>query len=106
MDESRDFYMKIHHYGGQLTLAACDREILGKKLKQGKVTVVINPGFYGGDLVEGSTVLDMLGKVSNANLFGNRIVELASNAGWVDPGGIMIIEDIKHVQIYDVREKG
>lgn len=105
MADDLEFYMKLHSYGGQLTLAACDREILGRRLSKGEMTVVINPGFYGGDLVGGGDILELLGKVTSANLFGNKIVELVSEAGLVDPGGVITIEDIKHVQIYDVRDK-
>ena len=99
------FHMKVHNYGGQLVMAVCDEGLLGRKLVKGKLTVVVNPGFYGGELVTGDVVMDMLNKVTSANFMGNECVGLLESQGKVDEGGILMIEGIKHVQIYDVRDK-
>jgi len=44
--------IKTHRAQGQVVVAMCDAELLGRKLKDGKLQITVNEGFYGGDLFD------------------------------------------------------
>jgi hypothetical protein len=96
--------MKIHAAGDQLILAACDRDLLGKTLHSEEVEFKVSEHFYGGDLVNGETFLNMIGQITSANVVGNLCVDLLIENGIVDGSSIMNIDGIKHVQIYDLSD--
>ena len=43
-------YLKIYKNGEHVLIAACDKEVLGKKLKHGNTIVEISKAFYGGNM--------------------------------------------------------
>ena len=93
-------YLKIHRYGTGLIVAACDKNILGKKLKQGKITVDISEGFYKGELASEEQVIEALANATTANLFGERAVACSIKCGFVDPECVVMIDGVPHAQIF------
>ncbi|MBN1389885.1 MAG: DUF424 family protein [Candidatus Thermoplasmatota archaeon] len=102
MNEDPSISMKLHSIQGQLILAACDRQLLGRRLNNGDVPFPISQNFYGGDTVNDDTFLNIISHVTSANIVGNHCVGLLMESGVVDPSAVMIIDDIMHVQIYSV----
>ena len=39
-------YLKVHISGSNVIAAICDKEILGKTLKEGHITVTVSEGFF------------------------------------------------------------
>ena len=91
---------KIHRKGGDAVLAACDADVLGKTLKDGEMNVTVSEGFFGTEEVSEEEFIIMLGQSSTMNLFGERTIAIAVDAGFVDDDCIMMIDKVPHVQIY------
>ncbi len=95
-------YLKIHQSGAEIIVAACDKGILGKKLKHGNVNVEISESFYKGDIASEEQVIAALVNTRTANLFGERTVACAIKCGAVDPECVVIISGVPHAQIFHI----
>jgi hypothetical protein len=79
---SKEFYMKEHVVGTTRIVGACDRELLGKILKDEEgFEVNIVEKFYGGTLVDGEELLKTIKNANSVNLVGNRIVKTVLEKG-------------------------
>ncbi|MDK2891976.1 MAG: uncharacterized protein PWQ49_368 [Methanohalophilus sp.] len=85
-----------------MVLAACDKELIGSKLKKDKICVEITESFYMGDIVSEEKLIEELKCTTNANLFGEKVIKCAIKCGMVDHGTVIIIDGVPHVQIYRV----
>lgn len=99
---SREFYMKEHTVGLTKIIGACDKELLGKTIKdETGLEVNVAEKFYGGRLVDSEELLRIIQDASSVNLIGNRIVRtvLESGLGRVDNarkiGGVMFMMIIR-----------
>jgi hypothetical protein len=92
------FAMKIHRSGGEVLLAACDKEFLGKEFREGKKRLKVSPNFYLGE--EGDE--EMLGnRIRNAtivNLVGSRCIQVAASVG-MECQEVLLIDGVPHAQI-------
>ncbi|MCC7576182.1 MAG: DUF424 family protein [Methanomethylovorans sp.] len=95
-------YMKVHSSGSNVVVAICDKEILGKTLKEGNITVTINEGFFCGEIVGAGSVEMALKNATTANLFGERCIQCAINCGVVDPKSVIFINGVPHAQIFRI----
>ncbi|MCL7411445.1 MAG: DUF424 family protein [Methanosarcinaceae archaeon] len=93
-------HLKIHKSGTSFIVAVCDKDLLGKKLKQGNTTVDISEEFYKGDIVSEEQIIEVLTNATTANLFGERAVACAIKCGFVDPECVIIINGVPHAQIF------
>ncbi|MDD2438732.1 MAG: DUF424 family protein [Methanosarcinaceae archaeon] len=95
-------YRKIYENGSNVLIAACDRELLGIKIKQGKAVVEISKEFYEGEIVSEAELIKNLENATTANLFGARTVNCALKCGLITADSVLFIEDIPHAQIFKV----
>lgn len=95
-------YLKIHKAGESVIVAVCDKELLGKNLKEGNMKVTISEDFYKGDLVSEEDLVDIITKAGNVNLFGDRSVSCAVKCGVVDPSSVKIIDGVAHAQVFRI----
>jgi len=102
MESPPSIFMRLHSAGGQLILAACDEDLLGKRLEMGELQFPVSQHFYGGDLVSDETFLKMIDQVTSANIVGNHCVDLLLEKGIVDTDSVTLIGEVKHVQIYTI----
>ncbi|WP_445476189.1 DUF424 domain-containing protein [Methanococcoides methylutens] len=93
-------YLKIHKSGSQTIVAVCDKELIGKKLKEGELVIEISEAFYKGEIASEEKIIESISNTTTANIFGSRAVQCAVDAGLVDPGCIIYIEGIPHAQLY------
>ena len=94
-----DFYLKVHRTGGEILVAACDKEILGKTLSDGDIEIKVNSSFYGLELCSKETLSQALKECSLANLLGDKVVEHAIGKGLIDKKNVCIVGGVKHAQI-------
>ena len=92
-------YVNIIRRYGQILVASCDADLLGKTLNHGKIKFEICPEFYGDSLLELEEVIKIIKKATIANLIGSNIVERAIKEGLVHPEAILLISGIPHAQI-------
>lgn len=95
-------YLKVHNSGINVVVAICDREILGKTLKEGNITVTVNEGFFCGEIVDAERVEKALRNATTANLFGERCIQCAINCGVVNPESVIYINGVPHAQVFRI----
>lgn len=95
------FCYKIHRSGGDVILAACDSDIMGKKLTGGDLQIEIREAFYGNEKI-GEEVIELFKEASIINLIGNKIVSLAIKNGYAEKSSVKKISGVSHAQIIRV----
>jgi hypothetical protein len=94
-----EVYLNIKKIGGNVLLAVCDCDLLGRTLREGKIVFKIKDEFYNG---RKATVDEAVGLISNStivNLVGKCCVEKAIEEGYVHPEAVLKIEGVPHAQI-------
>jgi len=94
-----EVYVNIKKIGRNVLLAACDVEIIGKTLRQGKIMFCVKEDFYKGAQVSIEEALCMIENCTIVNLVGKNIVKKAVEKGYVHPDAILHIEGVPHAQI-------
>ncbi|MEM3731269.1 MAG: DUF424 family protein [Candidatus Bathyarchaeia archaeon] len=95
-------YINIRKVGGNVLLAICDAEILGKTLREGKIVFHVKEEFYKGTKVTVEEALDLIANSTIVNMVGKNIVQKAIERGYVHPEAILKIEGVPHAQIVKV----
>jgi hypothetical protein len=95
-------YLKIHKSGDSTIVALCDRELIGKTLKEGNITVTITEDFYKGELISQEKAIDILSGATNINIFGKKAVSCAIECGVVDKNNVKIINEVAHAQVFRI----
>jgi hypothetical protein len=94
-----EVYVNLKKVGGNVLLAVCDCELLGRTLREGKIVFHIKNEFYNG---RRATVEEAMGMIDNStivNLVGKCCVEKAIAKGYVHPEAVLNIEGVPHAQI-------
>lgn len=89
--------LKLLNKENHVLAIVCDKELLGKELRQGEFRLKIDEGFYGGKDASVEECLAALRRVTMANLVGS-IVERAVRAGLVDEKDVLNIQGVPHAQ--------
>ncbi len=92
-------YMKKYDTEGHVIVAVCDREILGKKFREGKLVLKLDNSFYKGDEADETEVKEALSSATIANIAGEKAIACAVECGCIDPDAIIFIEGIPHAQM-------
>ena len=94
-----DVYAKLWKQSKSTLLAICDKDILGRTLKEGKITFHVREEFYKGILVSLQEAMEMIDQSTIVNMIGTKVVKEAIARGFVHPEAILKIEGIPHAQI-------
>lgn len=94
-----DVYVNLRRVGNTTMLATCDAELLGKTLKEGKITFHIHEKFYKGSRVTLEEAVQLIKESTIVNMVGHRIVKKAIEHGFVHPEAVLLIEGVPHAQI-------
>ena len=92
-------YMKQYDTGGQLIVAICDKEIIGKKFQEGELTLMLETSFYKGAEASEKEIKDALSSATIANIAGEKAIACAIECGCVDPDTVIFIDGIPHAQM-------
>ena len=92
-------YVNVKKVGGNVVLAMCDSEVLGRTLREGKIVFHVKEEFYKGGLVTIEEALDMIENSTIVNMVGKCCVEKAIKRGYVHPQAVLNIEGVPHAQI-------
>ena len=92
-------YIKLKKIRGNVLLAVCDAEILGKTLREGDIVFRITEQFYKGARVTIEEAVMMIANSTIVNLVGKNIVGRAIENGYVHPEAVVNIEGVPHAQI-------
>ncbi len=92
-------YMKKYDTEGQIMIAVCDMNILGKRFREGKLVLRLDSSFYKGDEADETEVKDALLSATIANIAGEKAIACAVECGCIDPDAVIFIEGIPHAQM-------
>ncbi|MEM3737034.1 MAG: DUF424 family protein [Candidatus Bathyarchaeia archaeon] len=94
-------YAKVTKVRGELLVAICDEDVLGKCFedKEKRVVFEVRESFYKGEKIEISESIKLLKPATIVNLTGPAIVDAAVKAGYVDAPNVIVIGGIPHAQI-------
>ncbi|WP_456326858.1 DUF424 domain-containing protein [Palaeococcus sp. (in: euryarchaeotes)] len=92
-------YVKVYHVQGEVLVAACDENLLGKTFREGELKLEVKERFYKGELREVGELKALLSEATIANLVGEECVGKAVELGYVDKDRILRIEGVPHAQI-------
>jgi len=95
-------FMKKYDTDGQVVVAVCDGDILGKKFKDGKLVLKLDESFYKGEEVSESEVKEALMCATIANVAGKRSIACAVECGCIDPDTVIFIDGIPHAQMVQI----
>ncbi len=93
-------FYKIHESQKGKVLAICDKELIGKTLKQGEIEFTASENFYRGKKAEEKKIETLLTQHSNINMVGKKCIQIALRKGLIKEKSIIKIQDIPHVQIF------
>ncbi len=95
------FRMKVYRVQGELLVAVCDSEIVGRTFRDEErgLKLEIKESFYGKEEVDADNVREMLKKATIANISGERAVRLAVEEGIVDENRVLVIGECPHAQM-------
>jgi len=94
---------KLIEFQGSKLLAACDSELIGRKIEQGDLFLEVKEEFYGGNKISAEELEEMIDKAENINLLGKEAVGVALNKGVAHKEDVKVIAGIEHLQVYKLR---
>jgi hypothetical protein len=99
------FVMRVHRVRSECLVAACDAELLERELSVGDHgrTVKVSSHFYGERKVSSEELLWALAQATIVNLLGPRVLRIAEQAGYVAPGGTVLLGGVPHAEVFSMR---
>ncbi len=93
------FRLKVYRVRGEVLVAVCDSEIVGRVFREGDLKIEVKEEFYGTEEVGEEEVKRALRQATIANITGRRAVELAIKMGIVDRNRVLKIGECLHAQM-------
>jgi hypothetical protein len=94
-----EVFAKLSKCGKNVLLAACDEELLGEILKDGKIVFKVGEEFYKGSKMPVENAVELMKESTVVNIVGSNIVNKAIEYGMVHPEAIIKICGVPHAQI-------
>jgi hypothetical protein len=91
--------VNIVKQGKHILVAACDLNLLGKKLKFREIDFVVHKNFYGGTVVSIEEAVSLIKQGTTVNIIGSAIVKAAMKEGLIHPQAVLDISGVPHAQI-------
>lgn len=95
-------YAKLSKCGKHVLLAACDEELLGQILRDGKIVFKIGEEFYKGPKMPVDDAIQLMEESTVVNMVGPNIVKKAIEQGLVHPEAVIEICGVPHAQIVKI----
>ncbi|MCX6778000.1 MAG: DUF424 family protein [Candidatus Micrarchaeota archaeon] len=97
--------VKIHKRQTETIVAICDRELMGKILREGEVVINLEKygGFYRGERVAKKEAIEAVRSCTSANFVGKKAAEIAVLAGIARKKDFRFVDGIPHLQFYKIK---
>ena len=96
------FSYHVFESGGEMMLAVCDLELLGKEFIEGDFMLDISKEFYSGSKGSEKDVLPLLKKSTIVNAAGEKIIGVMMKNHIVDKECILRVCGVPHAQVISV----
>ena len=97
-----EVYAKLSKCGKHVLLAACDEELLGQILRDGKIVFKVGEEFYKGPKMPVDDAIQLMEESTVVNMVGPNIVKKAIEQGLVHPQAVIEICGVPHAQIVKI----
>ncbi|NLV28296.1 MAG: DUF424 domain-containing protein [Methanomicrobiales archaeon] len=77
----------------------CDRELVGKTLNDGDLSITITSSFFGDDPVSEEEVIRVLQTSDNITIYGERSISLAVTQGLIDKNSCRFVAGVPFATI-------
>lgn len=92
-------YLNIYKIEEDIVIAVCDKDIIGKKFREGELVLKIEESFYKGYEATKDEVIEALSYATIANISGEKAIACALECGCIDKENIIFIDGIPHAQM-------
>ena len=92
-------WTKVFTTQGEVLLAACDENLLGKTFEEGELNLFVSELFYGGEKVSREIFIEQLKIATIVNLVGREVIKIASTLEMIDQSTVIEIDGVPHAQI-------
>ena len=93
-----EYCLNIIKTQGEIVVAVCDAELLGKVFREGELKLEVKETFYGTKKVNSETAIKALKEATIGNLIGERIIKRAIEESLLGQNCIIKINGIPHAQ--------
>ena len=80
-------------------VACCDKDLMGKTFREGRLKLSLDTKFYGDSLSGLAEALVVLETADTLNLVGQEIIGAAIEKGLVHPDAVISIGGVPHAQV-------
>ncbi|MDM7935434.1 MAG: DUF424 family protein [Methanothrix sp.] len=99
MMDPKEMYLRTYREGGEVLVAVCDCDILGRRFVDGVLHIDVKADFFGEDPASEEEVEAALSRATIANLVGSRTVEHAIRLGYIERENVLFIDGIPCAQM-------
>ena len=83
-------------------VACCDKNLMGKTFREGRLKLSLETKFYGNSLLGLAEALVVLETADTLNLVGPEIINAAIEKGLVHPDAVIYIGGVPHAQVMNL----
>jgi len=91
--------VRMYRRGGEVVVAACDKDLVGRCLREGELRLDVCSSFYEGEDADEEILVNRLSMATIANLVGQRTIGIASKHRLINEGCVITIQGVPHVQM-------
>ena len=97
--EEQDMIVNLHkRQDGTVLAAACDSDVLGRKLEEGDRRLDLTGAFYDGKELDEDAAGDVLRNADHINVVGEKAVALALKEGLIEQSNVVRVQGIPHAE--------
>ena len=92
-------YLRSYNTDKGTMVACCDKDLMGKTFREGRLKLSLDSKFYGDSLLGLAEALVLMETAESLNLVGRDIIDAAIGKGLVHPDAVISIDGVPHVQV-------
>jgi uncharacterized protein len=89
-----DCFLKIHKHPEQTIIGVCDKELIGKKIRNDQYCYQITEAFFKDQLVSVEKAIELLKNCPNFNAVGDKIIQALIEHKLIHPEAVLRIDNI------------
>ena len=98
-DRSEMMYLKVHKVSGEVMVAVCDCELLGKTFDEGDLCLSVESAFFGEEEATAREVAKALAGATIANMVGEKAVACAIETSCIEGENVLRICGVPTAQM-------
>jgi hypothetical protein len=91
--------VRVFRKGPDILVAACDKDILGKTLREGDIKLEVSKEFYQGEDADEDILVNRLQHATIANLVGETTCQIAAKHDFISMDSVIRINGVPHAQM-------